>query len=244
MRQEIQCTEIWGGTGACDISVQLAGLRGECYSQPYKGEVRGGDIYFLSICGMSILSKVVLADVSGHGAESVEVSDLMHRALGDSIQAHDNSTMLSLLNDASLNQHRGEFKFTTMAALILDSRDRSLVYAYAGHPSILRGERATGRFRPLKPQADRPGNFPLGILPGTEFEQQTAQLEHGDLLVLYTDAFTEARRPGGDFLGEEGLVQMLDSAGTFKTYELKERLLGEVGGKLNDDASLLVLEVE
>jgi sigma-B regulation protein RsbU (phosphoserine phosphatase) len=224
--------------------VQLAGLRGECYSRPYKGELRGGDIYFLSICGMSILSKVVLADVSGHGAETAEVSNVMHRALGESIQAHDNSTMLSLLNDASLELRDGDFKFTTMAALILDSRDRSLVYAYAGHPSILRGERATGRFRPLEPAADRPGNFPLGILPGTEFEQQTAQLEHGDLLVLYTDAFTEARLPGGGFLGEEGLVQLLNSVESFTTYELKERVLSELGADLDDDASLLILEVE
>ena len=139
MTLTIQCTEVWGGAGECDVSVKLAGLRGECFSRPYRGAAEGGDIHFLSVCGLSILSKVVLADVSGHGAETADVSRCIHDALLASIGAHDNSTMLQQVNEAFLArpQQGDGVRFTTMVSMILDSRDRSLVYAYAGHPSVL-----------------------------------------------------------------------------------------------------------
>ncbi|MHC4958877.1 MAG: PP2C family protein-serine/threonine phosphatase, partial [Planctomycetota bacterium] len=172
---EIQCTEVWGGTGASDVSVMLAGVRGECFARPHEGGEHGGDIHFLSVCGMSILSKVVLADVSGHGDTVAEVSAIIHDALIRNIGAHDNSTMLAAVNDAFMERRTGDFKFTTMASLIIDNRDRSLVYAYAGHPAILCGR--AGRFERIRPASDRFGNIPLGVLPAARFEQYYTQLE-------------------------------------------------------------------
>jgi sigma-B regulation protein RsbU (phosphoserine phosphatase) len=241
--REIQCTEVWGGTGPCDVSVKLAGARGECWSRVYQGGAAGGDIHFLSVCGMSILSKVVLADVSGHGEETAEVSRIIHDALQESIGAHDNSAMLSHVNEAFLRRRTGDFRFTTMVAAILDSRDRSLVYAYAGHPSILRG--TGGRFRPVRPEGGAPPGVPLGIIRGEalRYEQHMTQLAAGDVLVLFTDAFSEARAPGGALLGEEGLIRLLEGAGTMRPAELKEHVLGKLSGELEDDASLVVLEV-
>lgn len=243
MTKEIQCTEVWGGIDQCDVSVKLAGVRGECLSRPYRGGAKGGDIHFLSVCGMSILSKVVLADVSGHGEENAAVAGIIHDALVESIGAHDNSTMLRHVNDAFLRRSEGAHRFTTMVSMILDSRDRSLVYAYAGHPSILLGHRATGRFRPVEPEGRRRGGIPLGILPGTEYEQHAVQLAPGDVLVVYTDAFTEARLGDGRLLGEEGFVRLLEEARTLRPAELKEHVLASLEGRLDDDASLVVLEV-
>jgi len=239
----IQCTEVWGGVGACDVSVKLAGVRGEVFSQPFEGGETGGDIHFLSVCGMSILSKVVLADVSGHGVESGDVSRVIHAALVENIGAHDNSSMLRSVNDAFLRRRTGKFRFTTMVSAILDSRDRSFVYAYAGHPSLLRGRRATGRFEPIRPEGQRRGSFPLGLLLGTRYEQHMVQLEAGDVLVAYTDAFIETRGPTGDPIGEEGLLRLLEEARTLAPAPLKEHLLGRLGRTFDDDASLVILEV-
>jgi sigma-B regulation protein RsbU (phosphoserine phosphatase) len=189
---------------------------------------------------MSILTKAVLADVSGHGEESAEVARIIHDALQQSIGAHDNSEMLSAVNEAFLARRTGAFRFTTMVSTIIDSRDRSLVYAYAGHPSILRG--SNGRFTPVRPGNGAPPGMPLGILRGG-YEQHHAQLAKGDVLVLHTDAFTEARGRGGEMVGEEGLIRLLEGAGTMKPWELKEHVLKELGEDLADDASLVVLEV-
>ncbi|MGH7163109.1 MAG: PP2C family protein-serine/threonine phosphatase [Planctomycetota bacterium] len=241
MIREIACTEVWGGTGACDVSVKLAGARGECFSRPYRGGEEGGDIHFLAVCGMSILSKVVLADVSGRGAENAAASRVIHQALVENVGAHDNSTMLRQVNVAFLARRRGDFKFTTMASMILDSRNHSLVYGYAGHPSILLGERATGRFRPVVPEGRARGGVPLGVLPDTDYEQHATSLSPGDVLAVYTDAFTEARDAGGAFLGEAGLARLLESAGTLDPAELKRHVLERIA--LDDDASLVILEV-
>lgn len=241
--REIQCTEVWGGTTASDVSVKLAGIRGECYSVPYKGSKAGGDIHFLSVCGISILSKVVLADVSGHGDESAAVSKIIHDALKDNIGAHDNSSMLEQVNAAFIERHTGAFKFTTMASLIFDSRDRSLVYAYAGHPSMLRGNRGTGKFHALEPDDGQRAGFPLGVLPGTQYEQHFVQLEQGDVLVLYSDAFIEAPGDDGGLLGEEGLARVLEGADSMEPWALKQAILDHVGPDLNDDATLIILEM-
>ena len=237
---EVQCTEVWGGVGACDVSVKLAGVRGEVWSQPWQGEAEGGDIHFLSVCGESILSKIVLADVSGHGAESARVSRIIHQALNESVGAHDNSAMLEQVNAAFLDRHQGDFRFTTMVAMILDARDRSLVYAYAGHPAILRGR--NGRFRRLLPESGPRGGVPLGVLPGTQYEQHSASLEAGDVLVLYTDAFIEVKIDG-ELVEERGFARILESAGSMEPPVLKERVLAELAGGLRDDASLVILEV-
>lgn len=243
MRQ-IECTEVWGGTGACDVSVKLAGVRGECYSLPYDGEEQaGGDIHFLSVCGINRLSKVVVADVSGHGAEAAELSQVIHEALVEHVGDHDNSTMLRHVNETYLRRRTGEFTFTTMVALIIDREDRSLVYAYAGHPLILRGSPRTGRFTPIRPEGDRAVGIPLGILEGTEYSQHHVQLEKGDVLAIYTDAFIEARTNGRELLGQGGLARLLESAGSMHPAELKDHVLATLGRKFDDDASLVILEV-
>jgi len=243
MDEQIQCTEVWGGTGSCDVSVKLAGVRGECYSRTFEDSKSGGDIHFLSVCGMSILSKCVIADVSGHGEATAEVSKVIHDALIENIGAHDNSSMLSQVNDVFLERREGDFRFTTMVSLIIDSRDRSLVYAYAGHPSILHGSGETGRFVSIEPEDDARGGIPLGIVPGTVYHQHFVQLEQGDVIVIYTDAFTEARDNDGELLGEAGFARLLEAAGSMAPDELKTHALNALDGRLDDDASLVVLEV-
>ena len=241
--REIQCTEVWGGRTECDVSVKLAGVRGECWSRPYAGDEAGGDIHFLSVCGVSILSKIVLADVSGHGEEAAAVSQIIHDALIANIGAHDNSSMLEQVNAAFLERRTGDFRFSTMVSLILDSRDRSLVYAYAGHPAILRGNRETGRFQRLLPDDGPRGGIPIGILPDSHYEQHAVDLVVGDILVLYTDAFTEARREGGEMLGEEGLVALIERSPSLDPDRIKAHLLESLEGMIDDDATLIVFEV-
>ncbi|MEM8885444.1 MAG: PP2C family protein-serine/threonine phosphatase [Planctomycetota bacterium] len=237
----IQCTEVWGGTRDCDVSVKLAGMRGEVYSAPWHGDRDGGDIHFLSVCGMSILSKIVVADVSGHGAETSAVSHAIHDALVESIGAHDNTAMLGQVNESFLARQGDDFRFTTMVSMIFDTQDRSLVYAYAGHPAILRGR--GGRFRRILPEEGPRGGVPLGISGGIDYAQHRAQLEVGDVIVVYTDAFSEARDGAGEMLGERGLARLLESAPSMEPPDLKAHVLGSLEGRIDDDASLVILEV-
>ncbi len=240
---DIRCTEVWGGTAACDVCVNMAGIRGECISVPFRGAQDGGDVYFLSICGMNILSKIVVADVSGHGGEIARVSQYIHESIVQNIGEHDNSGMLNNINQAFLHHQLRGIRFTTMVSLIFDSRDRSLLYAYAGHPAILHASRETGRYQRIRPLNRPRGNLPLGVLSDTRYSQHLAQLERGDILVVYTDAFIEVKGRDGEMIGEAGLIRMLDDAKTTDTAMVARHMVETLGAHFDDDATLVVLEV-
>jgi len=50
----------------------------------------------------------------------------------------------------------------------------------------------------------------LGLISGTPYTQVSASLEHGDILVLYTDGITECRNPAGVPLGIDGLLELAE----------------------------------
>ena len=53
--------------------------------------------------------------------------------------------------------------------------------------------------------------LPLGLVPGTEYEQTRVRLAEGDLLILYTDGITECANKTDKELGFEGLRELLRS---------------------------------
>jgi serine phosphatase RsbU (regulator of sigma subunit) len=69
------------------------------------------------------------------------------------------------------------------------------------------------------------------------------QLEKGDVLAIYTDAFIEVRTGDGELLGESGLARLLEGAESMHPAELKDHVLASLGRKYDDDASLVILEV-
>src|SRR5215510_329913 len=64
----LACMEVWGTNRSVNRTVDLPELTAWVYSKPADGE-NGGDVHYLSVCGQAVLSRVVLADVSGHGAQ-------------------------------------------------------------------------------------------------------------------------------------------------------------------------------
>src|SRR4051794_40901162 len=79
----LRCMEIWGGSGLVETQFSTPGLDAWVYSRPFEGVASGGDVHYVSLCGGGIVTKVILADVSGHGAPVAEVAlrlrDLMRR---------------------------------------------------------------------------------------------------------------------------------------------------------------------
>jgi serine phosphatase RsbU (regulator of sigma subunit) len=238
MPHELACSEVLGGIEATELSVKLPGARGEIWSRPYAGSRAGGDIHYMASCSAHRISKVVLADVSGHGAAVTDAASIIHRALIDNLNEYDNGRLLGSINRAFLSHAHETFRFTTMVATIFDSSDRSLVYAYAGHPPLLHGLSATRRFEPI----DYDHGVPIGVVDDTLYEQHRLELEKGDVVVFYTDALVEVPGPDGEPLGERGLIRTLESIGSFAPAVLKDRLLERVGAWLDDDATLIILE--
>src|SRR5580692_2641034 len=67
-KQHMQCMEVWGGSQITTRSVEFGGLDAWVYSKPHGQAQRGGDVYYASSCGTGRITRLLLADVSGHGS--------------------------------------------------------------------------------------------------------------------------------------------------------------------------------
>src|SRR5580692_2675422 len=81
--QHMQCMEVWGGSQIASSGVELAGLDVWIYSKPFGQAQRGGDVYYVSSCASGRISRLLLADVSGHGksvaSTAADLRTLMRR---------------------------------------------------------------------------------------------------------------------------------------------------------------------
>ena len=89
-------------------------------------------------------------------------------------------------------------------------------------------------------------NLPFGIDQGSTYDQFAVKLGPDDLVVVYTDALTEAMSPTGEMLGEKGLISIARQIDLLRPEEIGPALLAGVrehrgGVEADDDVTLLVL---
>src|SRR6185503_20983901 len=65
--RRLECAEVWVGSERTESAVEMPGLRAWVYSAPSGSEAHGGDVHYLSLCPECTVSRIALADVSGHG---------------------------------------------------------------------------------------------------------------------------------------------------------------------------------
>ncbi|MHB1017128.1 MAG: PocR ligand-binding domain-containing protein [Coriobacteriia bacterium] len=183
---------------------------------------------------------ITIGDVAGKGLNAAVLTSLAK----NTIRAHANEPgktpgrILTLANDTVFRATPDE-SFVTLFFGILDIRDGQLLYASAGHPAaVVIG--ATGDLT-LLPST---GSI-LGAFEGLAFEEADTQLSTDEVLFLYTDGLTEARRDGV-FYGEERLRDLLSTLRGRDSGEIVEGVLGAVlefsDGALRDDLALLAIK--
>ncbi len=77
------CKEIWGGIRNLDTEVTAGKVIGYIYSAACEGS-KGEDIYYFGVCRGDIISRLAVADVTGHGETVSEVSQYVY----DTLKAH------------------------------------------------------------------------------------------------------------------------------------------------------------
>ena len=210
----LQCMEIWGGHSSVSQAVTTPGLDIRVRSRPYQGAQFGGDVHYVSLCGAGLITRLILADVSGHGTTVAESA----RSLRDLMRRHINrKNQLRLVEELNKQfavvDQQGRFA-TAIVATYLAHRDE-LSLCNAGHPRPLWYRSRTRQWQiVLSEEAKTPtsvANLPLGILDSTSYGSAVLTLEPNDLLLIYTDALTEAHGLNDRMLGEAGLIEMLSS---------------------------------
>jgi len=212
-------------------------------------DVVGGDLYDFTALhkdGRQADDRwaILIGDVSGHGPAAAVVMAMFHAILHTyPINPNGPAEVLRHVN-RHLYTKSIENSFVTAFLAFYDPRTRELVYARAGHnPPILKEFPHRGDAMLL----DAVGEIPLGIMEDVQYSESSLKLHTGQTLILYTDGITEARRPGGEMFGVEGIERSLihcsgspSCAISHITEALKDH---QVNVRPNDDQTVVVMQV-
>lgn len=207
----------------------------------------GGDYYdFLPVDDRTV--GVVVADVSGKGVPGSLVMTMIRTALRMEARGNRSASDVMSKMNAFVTEDMKKGMFVTMFYVVLDSVNRVVSYASAGHnPMILyRGESDATYF--LKPKG-----IPVGIdVPDEELFRKTISVEkltlrQDDMLVIYTDGITEAMNPDRDQFGEGRLLAAIKRYGHLTAQEFADALNREIqeftgGAPQNDDITLVAIK--
>jgi len=143
--------------------------------------------------------------------------------------------------DQQLLESLAPEQFVTLFIGDLDPTTGSLRYINAGHEPPLLRRSSTGEVETLLSTGR-----PVALLPGGEFGVAEAQLDPGDILVVFSDGIPEATVSGDEFFGLDPVFEILRPAGHRPLSEIREQILAEIDGYLgeepaSDDVTLLMI---
>lgn len=244
--ESLRCMEVWGGNRGIEQSFELPGLDVWLYSRPIGNAENGGDVYYLSSCASGRISRLLLADVCGHGPEvsklAIKLRELMRRNINTISQAG----FVGSMNQEFVGFNQ-ESRFATALVGTFFSSTRTLQLCTAGHPQPLLYRAKTSHWEivDLNAAPASTGNIPLGILNEVDYGQSELSLEAGDILLAYTDGIMEARVGASEILGSNGLLQLVNSLDATKPGELVSMLIARVQemaiAPIEDDYSALLI---
>jgi phosphoserine phosphatase RsbU/P len=181
----------------------------------------GGDYYdFLNYRDDRL--GLVVGDVAGKGLPAaIMMSSLQARVHMLCETGPDPAEAVTILN-RTLAERCPAGRFITLVYALLDPQSGAVAYSNAGHnyPILVR---ANGDVEQL-----RRGALVLGIQPEVAYELSEIALEPGDMLALYSDGVTEARRATGEEFGERGLTEFLTDRRAHPCAELVNALAQHV----------------
>ena len=203
----------------------------------------GGDFYDFLPYGVGRLG-FTLGDVSGKGTAAALYGSLAIGTVREIVVDHacEPACMLALLNQRLLGA-RLDSRFIAMLFAIYDASTRKLTLANAGgpYPLLVRNGHV---------QAIRLEGVPLGLIPDTQYDETTIDLEPGDVVVFASDGILESENPAQEEFGPARLREILSAISQRDSArEITEQIMaatdghGGAGIAPHDDRTLVVLRV-
>ena len=189
---------------------------------------------------------LIIGDVSGKGTSAA-----FHMAQMKGIflaLAQMELTPSEFLEKANLAISSGLDKtsFVTISYFIIDSKDKSVEFARAGHAPSLYYSNKEKKAAYFENQG-----LGLGIIRGKKYSEYIQQSKfnymQGDVLVLYTDGITEAKNNSNDEYGYDKLLNTIEKNATKEPVEIQKAVIEDLysfcnNEPLQDDYSLVVIK--
>ena len=242
------CMEVWGGSQLTTRRVEMGGLDAWVYSKPFGEAQRGGDVYYASSCATGRITRLLLADVSGHGSMVASTAANLRTLMRRFVNRLDQTEFVRLLNQQfTALSEAGTFATAVVATFFAPTQ--RLIICNAGHPRPLLYQAAKKEWMFLGEEStddEALNNMPLGIIDMTEYEQFDVELKSGDCVLSYTDALIESRDADGKMLGEAGLLRIMNLLGDVEPHLMTKTLLREITGRYpnnltEDDVTVLLV---
>src|SRR5437660_2905686 len=183
---------------------------------------------------------MAITDGMGHGVRAALLGSLAVAALRHARRrGHD---ILAQAKEASQVVHDqfGGDQFVTATVASVDVPKDEMRIVNAGHPQpwLARGDSVHA--------LDLYADFPLGLFPGVDYQEQVLRLEPGDRVLLVSDGVIEAASPDGEEFGDERLVELIAATRAEAPPEAVRRITRAVIDHrqvpLRDDATVVCLD--
>lgn len=198
----------------------------------------GGDFYdLIQLADGKVM--VVAGDVTDKGVPAALVMASTHALLRSTAEvATSPGEALRRVNELLIPQIPLNM-FVTCLVLVIDPETGRTTYANAGHnlPYVRRGTGGVSRL-------DARG-MPLGLMPGSVYDEHETVIEPGDLLLLYSDGITEQHDAAGEMFGferTEALVAAASSSDDLLDRSVDALAAYSIGMDQEDDVTLVALQ--
>ncbi|MCK5572240.1 MAG: PP2C family protein-serine/threonine phosphatase [Bacteroidetes bacterium] len=191
---------------------------------------------------------IAIGDVSGKGVPAAIYMTLTKGVLQTSAMV--SSSPKEVLNKLNRQMYTNieRNSFVSIYYAVLDNMKRTMRIARAGHNPAILTHRDTDQNLILIPKG-----IAVGLEPGPKFQQfleeDEIDLVSGDVLTLYTDGFTEARRHDGEEYGEDRLLEVISRFKNRTASEIIDRVVQSIreftgNQPQHDDMTMVVIKVE
>jgi serine phosphatase RsbU (regulator of sigma subunit) len=209
----------------------------DCAAATLSSEPVGGDYYDFAERSERELTLVV-GDAAGKGVPAaLRLASVRGRFRTEALRGQDPGLLLSALN-LELAQHQHPENFVALVCARIDVRAGSVLLSNAGlEPPLLR--RRSGNW-----EAMTASGVLLGVQPEASYPDARADLGAGDLVMIYTDGLTEARRED-ELFGLERVREVVDRNAHRRAADIVQSLIDAARAFSDlplDDLTVVVLK--
>ena len=192
---------------------------------------------------------IAIGDVMGKGVPAGLIMTMLRGMLrAEVLNQHSPARILQHLNHVMYSDLENSNRFVTLFYSEYDPQTKVLTYSNAAHNPPLLWQVQTQSIQRL----DTPSGMLVGLDIDTQYDEDRVQLHRGDVILYYTDGFTDAADANGDRFGEERVEQCFREACRcgYSPQEILDHLFGRVqefiglAQQREDDMTLVVLQAQ